>query len=471
MFKMLLSLKEFKKVTVNGLVGIVLLSLIILGVNVDIVLFIGIIILMINLLLFYPNFVIRYIMIFFMSLGNLLGVFICEHENIWLSELSVSSEYVGSFPLLCLGWGIFIFTVWILDQKKTLQVENQKFEFVQLKFGHFKFSIQTCLVLGLIICSTLLLIHVIPHPAFLEHLDRFAFQKKYITTLWKHVLSIYYAGLPLLLSIIIANKAYVKSLKVPAYISIIEYCVFLFFSGEKFGGFWYVIVISCIVFSIKGQNIDVKKIRKIFFKLTATSIILLIILAAHITLTYGSAEVSNYLPQRIAQQGQLWWATYKQDKNNYAHIDELDDEFQTYFQFSDINEKKYNHAIYKIMRFVTPDEIFQQKIESGSRYSTSTFASMFYYFKTPGIILFAFLGAGIYWLLMRWFMNAIKSGYIIEILLMNKLLTLYYPTIAMSEFNAILQFKPFLFFVVVIFMMIFREYLERKKYVEANYEA
>lgn len=68
-------------------------------------------------------------------------------------------------------------------------------------------------------------------------------------------------------------------------------------------------------------------------------------------------------------------------------------------------------------------------------------------------------------------MNAIKSGYIIEILLMNKLLTLYYPTIAMSEFNAILQFKPFLFFVVVIFMMIFREYLERKKYVEANYEA
>lgn len=267
MFKMLLSLKEFKKVTVNGLVGIVLLSLIILGVNVDIVLFIGIIILMVNLLLFYPNFVIRYIMIFFMSLGNLLGVFICEHENIWLSELSVSSEYVGSFPLLCLGWGIFIFTVWILDQKKTLQVENQKFEFVQLKFGHFKFSIQTCLVLGLIICSTLLLIHVTPHPAFLEHLDRFAFQKKYITTLWKHVLSIYYAGLPLLLSIIIANKAYVKSLKVPAYISIIEYCVFLFFSGEKFGGFWYVIVISCIVFSIKGQNIDVKKYGKYFLSL------------------------------------------------------------------------------------------------------------------------------------------------------------------------------------------------------------
>ena len=121
-------------------------------------------------------------------------------------------------------------------------------------------------------------------------------------------------------------------------------------------------ILHSLVFSIKGQNIDVKKIRKIFFKLTATSIILLIILVAHITLTYGSAEVSNYLPQRIAQQGQLWWATYKQDKNNYAHIDELDDEFQTYFQFSDINEKKYNHAIYKIMRFVTPDEIFQQKI-------------------------------------------------------------------------------------------------------------
>lgn len=434
-----------------------------LDVNIDWILIFGVTVAICYCAYREPNFIIRYIMVFFMAVGNLAGVFICEHSNLWLNELGVYSGYVGSFPLICAGWTIFISTVWLLDQKYPFSDEAKKNEIIKFRMGQRTILVQEGVVILSFVLSALLLLHVIPHPAFAEHMDRFAYQAQYMSAIWRHIATTVYTGLPILIAIFILKGTDSKFVKILGHLGLWMYIGFLFCSGEKFGGFWYIVVLFCIIFSIKGQNMSVRCLRSSLLKVVAIFFLLLMILLVHRSLTYDSAMASTYLPQRIAQQGQLWWATYKLDKNNNLHVDELDDEFGTYFQFSDINDKEYNHAIYKIMRVVTPSNLFQRKIESGSRYSTSTFASMFYYFKIPGVFIFAVIGGLLYWGIMREFIRNIHHGNIVEILLLNKFLSIYYGIIAMSELNIALQYKQLFYLSIYIFMVIFREYFYRKQ--------
>lgn len=179
---------------------------------------------------------------------------------------------------------------------------------------------------------------------------------------------------------------------------------------------------------------------------------------------------SNYLTQRIAQQGQLWWRTYSLDQFNGTRIDELQDETATYFQTNDIAEKQYNHAIYKIMRFTTPSDLFEAKITSGSRYSTSTFASMFYYFKTPGVIVYGILGASFLWGIMRIFIYAIRGEYLIELCISSKLLLNAYNALSQSEFNLIFTYKNLVYFSLIIALYIIRKKITNVKVENQNYE-
>lgn len=83
----------------------------------------------------YPNFLIRYIMLFFMAVGNLVGVLICEHSSIWLSELSIYAGHVGSFPLLLCGWFLLIAVVWMLDIRFKPAILDQNYEICKFNIG------------------------------------------------------------------------------------------------------------------------------------------------------------------------------------------------------------------------------------------------------------------------------------------------------------------------------------------------
>lgn len=131
---------------------------------------------------------------------------------------------------------------------------------------------------------------------------------------------------------------------------------------------------------------------------------------------------------------------------------ELDSEINTFFETNDLNEKSYNHAIYKIMRFTTPLDMFWSKIDSGSRYSTSTFASFYYYFKEIGVIAYSIIGAIIFWIFHRMFIYSIKNSYLAETLISAKLLTVCYLSFSQSEFNFLFSIRTFIY--VVIFLLI-----------------
>lgn len=421
-----------------------------------------------RLLYNYPNFVIRYIMIFFMAIGNLVGVMICEHSKLWLTEMGITSFYCGSFPLLLAGWFLLIVTVWMLDVRYNQGKDWTNRPIINLSLAGHPASLKALAIVFLAFISVILFLSVAPHPAFLENMDRFTFAQKYLTDNWKRAAGWVFSGSPILIAALFNYKRESKSLILLASIGLTFFCLYLFYIGEKFGGFWSLIVNLCIVFSIYGQKMDVKRLRQRVFSLGKIFLILFMVLVVHLMITHswGPSQVfTNYLPQRTAQQGQLWWRTYSIDRNHDTRFNELSDETRTYFQFSDKNEKDYNHAIYKIMRFTVPADIFNRRINNGngSRYSTSTFASIFYYFKRIGVIIYPIIAGLVFWLFMKMFLYSVSHFYVLEMILSAKILGVSYGALAMSEFNLLFQFKPMIWIGVFCGLVLFRKYLARAR--------
>lgn len=460
MYKISCDKNEIAQISILSAVTVLLLLVDIFEVNIDYLLAIGTLLVLIKLSYYHPNFIIRYIMLFFMALGNLIGVLICEHSSLWLIEIGARAGLQGSFPLLLAGWTIFIFVVWMLDRKFHPNVDVLDKNFIKIKFGKYSIDLFQILIVFTFLFAITSFANVASNPAFLEHIDRFVYRERYITRPLEVMTNSIYAMLPILLMMIV--KRIHNSWHWLIYGTFLFYCTYLFFVGEKFGGFWYVIVDICIILSLYARKLPTETVRGWLWKLTKMFCILLLVVVVHFKLTYsiGAVDfVQNYLPQRIAQQGQLWWRTYALDKNNSIRIDEIGNETRTFFQVNNKYEKEYKHGIYKIMRFTTPDDIFQRKIISGSRYSSSTFASMFYYFKRAGVIIWAIIGGCLFWGIMYLLMYAVSHLYILETFLAAKLLVNCYPVIAMSELNVLFQFKFLLYFIIILVLIFIRKYI------------
>lgn len=460
---------RLKRSTINQLLIILLVTFILLivdllEVDVDYFLFALGVFALFTFYYKYPNFLIRYIMLFFMAVGNLVGVLICEHSSIWLSELSMYVGHVGSFPLLLCGWFLLIAVVWMLDIRFKPAILDQNYEICKFNIGSQSINFCKFLAAFCFIVAILSLANVAWHPAFLEHMDRFAYRERYITRPLEIMVNFIYAMLPLLFAMIMRKIS--RFWLCLDCLTVIFFSLYLFCTGEKFGGFWYIVVYVCIISSIYTQSLSVEALHMRIKKVGGIFLVLLTVVAINLSLTYslgGERFVTVYLPQRVAQQGQLWWRTYALDKNNNMRISELGDEIRVYFQNDRQRELEYKHAIYKIMRFTTPADIFHRKISSGSRYSTSTFASMFYYFKRLGVIIWGIIGGILFWGLMYLCMTAAVNFYVVESILASKLLLMSYAILAMSEFNVLLQYKPIFYFFIIISMFVVRKYLHLRR--------
>lgn len=430
-------------------------------VNIDFFILFIFVIFLLNLGKLSPNFIIRYIMIFFMSIGNVVGVYICENFNLRLSELDIVSFYSGSFPLIVLGWFVFLCTLFFLDSKYPLSLNSKSYPIINFKLGQIDLSVKRVVPIIFSCLTLILLVRVGGHPFFLEGIDRFIYQERYLQGIWRQIVGWASLCLPIIIYIIGKERSKFNLL------GLVLYLIFLFLTGEKFGGFWNVIVTGCIIYSIYSQNYDKRILYDILIKVLIGFICLLTILLVHRSLNYDSSWQSNtnYFLQRTAQQGQLWWKTYNSEKDKPFKLNELNDEIKTYFELSDDNIKDYNHAIYKIMRLTTPPDIFDKKLESGSRYSTSTFATVYYYFKELGVIFYGIVGATCFWAIMRAFMYSVQHLYLIEMYISGRLLFDSYAALTQSEFNLLLSYKSLIYIVIFGCLFLLRMHLNKIRYI------
>ena len=401
----------------------------------------------IGLIIKKPYFLIRYMYFFFGLTGNVLGVYIIEQSKLYLTELNVDSSYAGSLPLLVTAWSIFLIVLLILDMLFPVNPKCNDIEF-GLMFKDFRINCFALLQYFMLLLVTLLWFHLWQNPFYLEHMDRFAYQLKYVTGGYKRIFAWCLYCVPVICYMAIKEHSKI------AVLDLVLYVALLFWTSEKFGGFFNIALNIGLIYSIYGEGYSSEGVRNILVKFMIVFVVLLSIVFIHRGLNYKSSITGElaYFKQRIAQQGQLWWRTYNIDKNNDMRFYELDSEINTFFETNDLNEKSYNHAIYKIMRFTTPLDMFWRKIDSGSRYSTSTFASFYYYFKEIGVIAYSIIGAIIFWIFHRMFIYSIKNSYFIETLISARLLTVCYVFFSQSEFNYLFSIRTFVY--VIAFLVI-----------------
>lgn len=413
-----------------------------------------------------PVFFLRYLMIFFAVIGNIAGVIIIETTGIYLHELQVNGFNAGSLALLSFVQFSFIFFLWIYDHLKILSQNDNKISLANISILGRHITLGQIFIWIVAISLMLMLLQSFSHPFFFTHIDRFQYRDLYIQGPWKLFLYIITNGIPFIFAIILQykfanNNEWVSKKQIASLLLILFLIAVLFFMiGEKFGGFWGIIVVACSIYSAYSEKFSLKRIHKQLRNLLVVFLVILGLLFLHRSLNYSAnsfAGFQGYVIQRIAQQGQLWWKIYDQEQNKSTHANELNDEIKTYFQFGKANFNEYNHGIYKIMRMTTPGDVFEHKIASGSRYALSTLATIYYYFKEAGLLIYVMLAPFIIVIFMHCFVYAAKNCYVIELFLANKILFILYQVITQSDFDVLFSYKILLQIVVLTLLIKLRE--------------
>lgn len=303
---------------------------------------------------------------------NILGVFAIEHSetSYYLYEIEQYISYEHSIPLLLMYQWAFLSGINFL-------VKERKLEQVKVKEINYKFFFLSALTALLLLTYALIIIY---KPAPLLGVDRFAYDKEILGKFGQITNILFYFSLGL-------GILYQKEKKrVYVYLLLLVELAFLL-KGHKF---WNLVEILFLFFLPFVNYIVRDKVVRLMF-LGVAGLSLIIFSAININVYYfPSFEPLDYSRQRLSQEGQLWWSTYK---NYYPDFrkEELKQELNIYLNYNELNQ--YDVGMYKVMQLNTTPERFEWKLEKLSRYTYSTPALVYYYFgKYLGIFMMFILG-------------------------------------------------------------------------------
>lgn len=331
-----------------------------------------------------PSFLMKFFIVLFGIIAAIAGCFSCEFLGGYLPELRTTALFAGSLPLLILNYFIYLTCLYGFDKmiggddKSLLSDVNVGVEQKWFKWIH-------C---GVTLMIAIMYLHAIPNPSFISGVDRFSYTAHYLTGVWRylHSASMILCIIPLLA----IRYGYKKS----GYLSIVLFCLYLFWTGVKFSGFYTLLGLASLVFYDKVVALNKKLVSQ---ALAATFLALGLLLGVAV-FAHGFAASSDtsseFFFNRTAQQGQLWWSTYR----NYAGeqgFNDFPDELSS-FSFGDKAIRECvgaQYGIYKIMYLNAPSDLVNAKLTSGSRYTEAAYPSAYYYFGPIGTLAFSVLTA------------------------------------------------------------------------------
>ncbi|ABR74188.1 hypothetical protein CBG46_01175 [Actinobacillus succinogenes] len=303
---------------------------------------------------------------------NILGVFAIEHidSSYYLYEVEQYISYEHSIPLLLLYQWFFLLGINLIVREKNLE-----------RIATSKINYKLFFLLGLV--SLLLLTYsliIIHKPAPVLGVDRFEYDKAILGKFGQVTNILFYFSFGLgLLFLKEKKKIYIF------FLCLIELAFLL--KGHKFWNLVEVLYLFLLPFVIKVVR---DKVLKLIF-VAGLSVSLFVFAAININVYYfPSFEPLDYTQQRLSQEGQLWWSTYKNYYSDFRK-DELKKELNIYLNYNELNQ--YDVGMYKVMQLNTTPERFEWKLDKLSRYVYSTPALLYYYLgKYTGAFAMLFLG-------------------------------------------------------------------------------
>ncbi len=361
---------------------------------------------------------------------NIIGVFIIEHDPhpFYLYEVEQWTGYAGSIPYLLLVQFFFV-------QGINFALNERKLPYYFDTRVIFKYSFLFLLSILLTFTYLQIFIH---KPAPILGVDRFVYDKLILGPYGRITNLLFYFSLGLgILFFKEKKKLYLLLL------ALIELAFFL--KGHKFWNFVQILFLFTIPYVAYINN------KKILRTLVGFSVfvIVAIFIAVKINLYYfPSFQPYEYVKQRAAQEGQLWWSTYK----NYPErlrFDEALDEFNKYFHLNYNNQ--YEIGMYKMMYLNTTPKRFEWKISKLSRYVYSTPALLYYYFGIIGALILLMLFGIIWGLWLRFVIFTIIQGNLLQSILLSRLFYIFRKAFKDGDIYKLFSVE---FLVIIIFIAI-----------------
>jgi len=414
------------------------------------------------LLLKHLQFFLKYILYFFGNTLNILGVYVIENNSIYLYELGTHSIRYDSLFLITLTHCVFSLVLLTFDASIKKRVDKYS-KFAKIRIGQRradKYIIYFFLSFFMV-AIIYMLSKTIVNSAGKNQMDRFVYQATYIKGMWD-ILHTYIIYLIPIFVIVAFRKKFLISFPL-----VIGYCIYMYLTGNKFGSFLtiFAFYIPFIIKRFKLDRFNQKSLIKVLLIGGILAVSLYYVLYSVMSNTYGfnGQRFYTYLYDRLAQQGQIWWAIYGKEQHGGFHFDQLSVSIGSLFGIDKEVIKSLDYGMYKMMKLVTPYNIYQAKIESGSRYTTSTQATLYYYFKTVGLIGFTGLLAILVSYIINWYWREIENGSWFGSIISGFFYTLIYAVYSQSDFNIFFSKRKFLVLFVFLIIRLVNRLDNRKK--------
>ena len=426
------------------------------GIYSNVFIILGVIAYVLYLYFYYKRFLLRFSFIIFYILSNILGVYVIETTNLYLGEFGYSSYNKNSLLLIVIAHIIFIEVIRLYRNSNKCYSDYNLKDYTYIltnKVQIKKINILKLFLILIFIINLILFLQVLDKPFFYLKIDRFIYKEQYLSKLSDILTNSYLYIAPII------GIYYYKTKDKKVFILLGSMFIYLFWIGNKFSLFLDLVYNIGLIFVV---TIDYDKLNKIFSKLLMLVCVLFCIIFFQNFVIWNQDFNENleYLNRRISQQGQLWWGIYNNDKAKENNLDELTDEIDTYFRRNIPEEEKFNSGIYKMMKITTKRDIFTTKIYvKKSRYAYSTQATIYYYFKNWGLIVFSFISALVYLFINNNLVKSMVSMRIISSILWARLSVMLGRVLIQSDFDKLFSIETILICIILILL----EFIGKKK--------
>lgn len=333
---------------------------------------------LVHLFKMHPCIGINYIWYIIMSVLMVLGVYSCDSSGLFLSEIGVQSHYSNATSSIVLMSVLFFSTLCVAGRGENSHAEVRRPSLLQ-PYGQLASSV---LLIVAIIAESLIFASIFSHPYFDLGVNRFDYANAQMGAMSSTVKN----WLPVFIPCAIVCFKNGKKI-MPVLYFVLLFLIY-FWTGEKFGGFFF--AVSVLIVCIGGKEIARSKrtIIKVLLAFVALAAgVLLVGVFQHVVLyNAGLDEYIQYLTRRLAQQGECWWAVFEKINESGARLGELSESLVASLTEEDARSLPYAGQ-WKMMLVASDYSAYTLgRVAIGVPYTSTTQATLFYYFSWAGIV-------------------------------------------------------------------------------------
>lgn len=366
-----------------------------------------------------PKDLIMYFWLYVFGFLNIIGVYICDSTEVYLFELEQYSRYSNAFSTILFLYICFYCTLKKCNKNDNYIIMNNVDNIVNKLL--IKFLLVSGIALEICIFS-----QIYDKPFFLLMVERLVYISDFLPQ-WVQSLKSY---LPLFIPVAVLYYRYYGKFLSLSYLILM--LMIYFFVGDKFGYYFlsfYIFLVSYI------NSINGDEIRK-WIKIGIIIFILLIGVVALQRIILFADDFNGiiaYLNQRLAQEGEVWWAVYGKDEYPGFKLGVF---FEDWIA-ANLGIANQSDSVYGQWRMLLVSSGFSNyawyRVSVGNPYASTSAASYYYMFRWPGVFLFFILMSWYFSYFINKFRDAICKNKIINGMISIKLILIGYDAFTGSD--------------------------------------